>query len=86
MDSQILRGKTAYLKQLSQWVPFAISWSLCYRATRDGWSSYTFHSKCDNKGATVTIIRVGSYIFGGYSDVPWGGKIKCLKISFLNDA
>ena len=74
MDSQILRGKTAYLKQLSQWVPFAISWSLCYRATRDGWSSYTFHSKCDNKGATVTIIRVGSYIFGGYSDVPWGGS------------
>jgi hypothetical protein len=70
-----MRGKTAYLTQLSQWVPPSISWSLCYRATRDGWSSSTFHSKCDNKGATVTIIRVGSYIFGGYSDVSWGGKI-----------
>jgi hypothetical protein len=74
MDSKILRGKTNYIKQLSLWVPSATSLSQCYRATRDGWSSNTFHSKCDNKGATFTIIRVGSYIFGGYSDVSWGGK------------
>ncbi|CAB4029528.1 Hypothetical predicted protein [Paramuricea clavata] len=73
MDSKILRGKSIYIIQLSQWVLSASSW-LCYRATRDGWSSHTFHSKCDNKGATVTIIRVGSYIFGGYSDASWGGK------------
>ncbi|CAB4015898.1 Hypothetical predicted protein, partial [Paramuricea clavata] len=74
MDSQILRGKANFIRQLSQWVPIATSWSLCYRATRNGWSSYTFHSKCDYKGATVTIIRVGSYIFGGFSDASWGAS------------
>lgn len=37
--------------------------------------STDFHSRCDNKGATVTIIRVGENIFGGYSDVSWDGEI-----------
>ncbi|XP_020628627.1 zinc metalloproteinase nas-13-like [Orbicella faveolata] len=37
----------------------------------DGWESYTFHSKCDFKGPTVTFIRVGNYIFGGYAGVSW---------------
>jgi len=46
-------------------------WNRCYRATVNGWSSYTFHSNCDGKGPTVTIIRVGKYIFGGYISVSW---------------
>ncbi|XP_068711921.1 uncharacterized protein [Montipora foliosa] len=43
----------------------------CWRAKTDGWAASTFHSNCDGKGPTVTIIKVGSYIFGGYSDVSW---------------
>ena len=43
----------------------------CWRAKTDGWAVSTFHSKCDGKGPTVTIIKVGSYIFGGYTDVSW---------------
>ena len=35
-------------------------WNRCYQATVNGWSSYTFHSNCDSKGSTVTIIRVGN--------------------------
>jgi len=46
-------------------------WNRCYQATVNGWSSYTFHSNCDGKGPTVTIIRVGKYIFGGYTSVSW---------------
>jgi len=46
-------------------------WVKCYRAMTDGWESYTFHSKCDFKGPTVTFIRVGNYIFGGYAGVSW---------------
>ena len=39
----------------------------------DGWAASTFHSRCDNKGPTVTIIRVGGkYIFGGYTSLSWG--------------
>ena len=46
----------------------------CWRAKTDGWSASTFHSKCDGKGPTVTIIQVGSYIFGGYTDVSWSSS------------
>ena len=43
----------------------------CWHAKEDGWAASTFHGNCDDKGPTVTIIQVGSYIFGGYSDVSW---------------
>jgi len=46
-------------------------WNRCYQATVNGWSSYTFQSNCDGKGPTVTIIRVGKYIFGGYTSLSW---------------
>ena len=46
----------------------------CWRAKTDGWASSTFHSNCDGKGPTVTIVQVGSYIFGGYTDRSWSSK------------
>jgi len=46
-------------------------WNRCYQATVNGWSSSTFHSNCNGKGPSVTIIRVGKYIFGGYISVSW---------------
>ena len=45
----------------------------CWHAKTDGWAASTFHSNCDGKGPTVTIVQVGSYIFGGYTDKSWGG-------------
>jgi hypothetical protein len=45
---------------------------LLYRASRDGWQGQDFHSRCDNKGATVTVIEcTGGFVFGGYADVSW---------------
>ena len=41
----------------------------CWRAKTDGWAASTFHSNCDGKGPTVVIIQVGSYTFGGYTDM-----------------
>ena len=46
----------------------------CWHAKTDGWAASTFHNKCDGKGPTVTIIKNGSYIFGGYTDVSWQSK------------
>ena len=46
----------------------------CWHAKTDGWAASTFHSNCDEKGPTVTIIQVGNYIFGGYTDVSWPSK------------
>ncbi|XP_068762767.1 uncharacterized protein [Montipora capricornis] len=70
-----VRGK--YLLQLNSFLvpvlqsPSRSRFVKCWRAKTDGWAASTFHSNCDGKGPTVTIIEVGSYIFGGYTDVSW---------------
>ena len=48
------------------------SWFLCYNATSHGWKNKAFHDRCDGKRNTVTIIQKGQYVFGGYTDIPWG--------------
>ena len=45
----------------------------CWHAKTDGWAASTFHSNCDGRGPTVTIVKVNEYIFGGYTDVSWRG-------------
>ena len=43
-----------------------------YRASRDGFSSKNFHSKCDNMESTLTVIKSESgNVFGGYTDKAW---------------
>eukprot|EP00568_Trieres_chinensis_P014470 CAMPEP_0183327114 /NCGR_PEP_ID=MMETSP0160_2-20130417/83594_1 /TAXON_ID=2839 ORGANISM="Odontella Sinensis, Strain Grunow 1884" /NCGR_SAMPLE_ID=MMETSP0160_2 /ASSEMBLY_ACC=CAM_ASM_000250 /LENGTH=520 /DNA_ID=CAMNT_0025495227 /DNA_START=291 /DNA_END=1849 /DNA_ORIENTATION=- len=45
---------------------------LLYRASHDGWGSNIFHEKCDNRGATLTVVQsTGGYVFGGYADESW---------------
>ena len=46
----------------------------CWHAKTDGWAASTFHSNCDGKGPTVTIVQVGSYIFGGFGVVCIGSE------------
>ena len=58
---------------LMNWLTNA-SDKLLYRASRDGWAASNFHSCCDSKGPTVTVVKSGNYIFGGYTDQSWGGK------------
>ncbi|CAH3168569.1 unnamed protein product [Porites lobata] len=79
-DSVILGDNVHHLANLSTWLkPVAQSessqWKRCWRASVDGWAASTFHSGCDNKGPTVTIIRVGgTYIFGGYTKLSWSAS------------
>jgi hypothetical protein len=50
----------------------ANSCELVYRATRDGFSSDAFHSRCDDKPNLVSIIRNNlNYVFGGYTSAAW---------------
>lgn len=45
---------------------------LLYRASRDGFTGKVFHSKCDNKANTITIIKNNlNYVFGGYTSSAW---------------
>jgi hypothetical protein len=48
---------------------------MIYQASRDGFSSYTFHSKCDGVLGTLTVIKSNSSnnIFGGYTQADWSG-------------
>ena len=57
---------------LTGWLPSQEGkWRLLYRASRDGFAAATFHSKCDNKGPTVTIVKSGNNIFGGFAEESW---------------
>lgn len=47
-------------------------WSLLYQASRDGFKGSDFHSHCDDKPNTLTIVKSkNDNIFGGYTSTPW---------------
>ena len=76
-DSVIVGNNKNHLTSLNNWLaPVTKSvnslWKRCWRASVDGWGASTFHSRCDGKGPTVTIVRVGRYLFGGYTSLSWG--------------
>lgn len=68
-----MSGESSFRQQLAQWLPGSGVWDICWHASRDGWAASRFHKGCDDKGPTVTIVQVGRYIFGGYTDVSWAG-------------
>ena len=45
-------------------------WRLLFRASRDGFAASVFHSKCDHKGPTITVVKSGGSIFGGFTENP----------------
>ena len=56
--------------------------NLLYRATRDGFTGQGFHSKCDGKGITITIIKNNlNYVFGGFASSAWISS----NYDFIND-
>jgi hypothetical protein len=73
LNSQILTNQQSLeLIKLCEFSPNG-KWSLMYRATRDGFSSNDFHSKCDGHANTLTIIKAkqSEFIFGGFTTVSW---------------
>ena len=72
-ESMILQYQY-YQQTLKGWLPTDLEgeWRLLFRASRDGFGSQTFHSKCDNKGPTITVVaESGSNIFGGFIEISW---------------
>ena len=64
--------------KLIEWLPTENgrgNWSICWRATKDGWDVSVFHSNCDGKKPTLTIVQVVKnnkmYVFGGYATESW---------------
>ena len=67
-----------YKKQLLQWSGCGATKSivLLYKANRDGFTSKAFHSHCDKKGETWTVLQdVNGNVFGGYASVSWQGEV-----------
>ena len=70
--STILGGIIGDAKQLVEWVEDQrFGWKLCYRASVDGWKGEDFHRKCDDVGSTVTLVKCGTNVFGGYTYQSW---------------
>ena len=43
-----------------------------YKATVHGFQAAKFHSLCDNKGPTLTLIKtVAGHTFGGFTTTSW---------------
>ena len=87
-DSVIVGNNRNHLTSLHNWLaPVEQSstfvWKRCWRASVDGWASRTFQSRCDGEGPTVTIVRVGRYIFGRYTSLPCGTLKMKLEITLL---
>ncbi|CAM4850396.1 unnamed protein product [Rotaria magnacalcarata] len=77
----------AYQKKLNEFYGKTNQrWELIYKAKRDGFDANTFHSRCNNKGPTITIIQSNSnHLFGGYTAIPWtsDGSFKNDTTAFL---
>ena len=77
MNSVILSSDGFYLRHLAMFLLPVIGddsrWELCYRSSTHGPRDDTFHSNCDGKKNTVTIVKKNDFVFGGFTDIPWGG-------------
>jgi hypothetical protein len=50
---------------------------LLYRASNDGLAGRDFHSRCDFKGPTLTVIKcTDGYVFGGFTSTSWASQNK----------
>jgi hypothetical protein len=72
-------NKLSFDDHMNEWMgrqkSSGVRLELLYRASRDGFKGRDFHRLCDNKGATVTVIRSKEgYVFGGYVDQSWNSS------------
>lgn len=76
INSTILSNDQYYLHHLYHFLAPEVGnisqWLLCYRQSLDGDWDYIFHNNCDGKENTVTIVKEKEFVFGGYTDIPWG--------------
>ena len=64
------------VKQLHAWVKEVDTkdqkFKLLWKGSRDGFAASKFHSNCDGKGPTLTVIQsTDGVIFGGYTALSW---------------
>ena len=79
LEESVVLTDRYFRNVLIDWIPkeFVLvgEWRLLFRASRDGFTASAFHSTCDNKGPTITVVKSGASIFGGFTENAWTGKI-----------
>jgi len=58
---------------------------LLYKASLDGFQASTFHSLCNNKGPTITVISANGRISGGYTSESWTSRSNYVHVA-IGDA
>ncbi|RGB42984.1 hypothetical protein C1646_661811 [Rhizophagus diaphanus] len=100
IDSKLINGEQAAL--ISSWIQgnneseisnkfrkIYYEFKLLTRGSRDGFTGSIFHKMCDNKGPTITVIRLKdeTSILGGYNPINWdinkGEKYEKITDSFI---
>jgi len=67
--------KTGEVKLIEDWLGRDAEFELCYRASIHGRSSKEFHTRCDTRGSTVTLIQTKEgFRFGGYTTLDWSSS------------
>ena len=59
--------------QLEKWIRSGHKdFQLLYSFTRDGANAATFHTKCNDQGATITVIyNTNGSVYGAFTEQPW---------------
>ena len=73
-NSLIINNNIGYFKLIQNWINpnKKVEGELLYRLSRDGDQISTFHSLCDNKGATLTLFETKEGYKGGiYTPLSW---------------
>jgi len=52
-----------------------LKFKLLFQASKDGFDGNRFHAVCDGKGATITVIKTNTNIFGGYNSESWNQSL-----------
>jgi hypothetical protein len=92
LSSKILTGNQPF--DLLKLCEFSLDdeWTLLYRGTGNGFGAVDFHSRCDDRTNTLTILKAesSSYIFGGFTSLSWNGSnqhktdLNCFLFSLTN--
>ena len=66
-----LEQEFKFLKIINAKLSNPLGFQLLFRASEHNYSAKMFHTLCDDKGATLTLIKSHGNIFGGYTSKSW---------------
>lgn len=73
LQNSTIIQKMEEIDMIKEWMgkSFVVT-ELLFRATKDGFTAQSFHTKCNDKGATITLVKAkNGGVFGAYATVAW---------------